>query len=164
MTTRPADEILSYGAGPDRVVEVWRPTAGPRAVMAMLVHGGFWRPEHDRAHLRSAAAALALAPAADLRLSDELGLGGGAVRAFLGSAPAQRPDIDPTTLPTPRTAVTVLQGEEDAVVPSAVAQSYLRRHPRARLVSLPATGHFALIDPLTPAWAVVTAELDRLSA
>ncbi len=229
---RPCDEVLSYGPDPDHVVEVWRPVGSPRNVLALLVHGGFWRPRYDRTHLRPAAAALAdsgwtvalpeyrripshpdasltdvrraaelaptlvapgldvvtlghsagghlvlwlaattapvrgtlaLAPVADLQLSDELGLGDGAVRAFLGTEAQQWPGADPAMLPSPGTAVTVVQGAEDAVVPPVVAQSYAGRHPRTRLVTLPATGHFALIDPLSPAWATVTAELNLLS-
>jgi acetyl esterase/lipase len=230
---RAADEIHTYGPDPDHVVEVWHPTTAAKAVVALLVHGGFWRSAYDRAHLRPAAVALAdagwpvalveyrripgdpdatvadvrraaeiapsfvdgdlpvvtvghsagghlvlwlaaaspprlhgtlaLAPVADLRLSDELWLGTGAVRRFVGVAPDQRPDIDPMRLPSPPGAVTVLHGAEDAVVPLAVARSYVRHHPRTRLVALPATGHYALIDPQTSAWSSVTAELDELS-
>ncbi len=231
---RAADEILSYGPDADHVVEVWRPTAAPRDTLALLVHGGYWRPATDRTHLRSAAAALAdlgwtaasveyrriphdpdttlgdvqlaaqavpqlvapdldvvtvghsagghlvlwlataapparlrgtlaLAPVADLRLAEHLGLGHGAVRAFLGGAAEQRSDVDPTVLPGPRTAVTLLQGDSDVIVPPSVTHSYVRQHPNTRLVPLTATGHFALIDPLAPAWTTVTEELDRLA-
>ncbi len=231
---RAADEVLSYGPDPAHVVEVWRPTGARRDTLALLMHGGFWRPHYDRTHLRSAAAALAdlgwtaasveyrriphdpnstlgdvrlaaqavpqlvapdldvvtvghsagghlvlwlaaaapparlrgtlaLAPVADLLLAEQLGLGRGAVRAFLGEAAEQRSDADPMMLPSPCTSVTLLHGEADAIVPVAVARSYVRQHPNARLVLAPATGHYALIDPLTPAWSTVTAELDRLA-
>jgi len=50
----------SYGPGPEQVADVYLPadaTGGP----LVLVHGGFWRPEYDRAHLRPLASALAAA-------------------------------------------------------------------------------------------------------
>lgn len=67
VLTRPArapDAVVAYGAGADQVGEVWWPAAraGPGAVPAALVliiHGGFWQTEWDRAHVRPLAAALA---------------------------------------------------------------------------------------------------------
>lgn len=50
----------AYGSGPDQVADVYLPeSAVGRPVV--LVHGGFWRPEYDRLHLRPLAAALAIA-------------------------------------------------------------------------------------------------------
>lgn len=52
----------AYGAGPDEVADIYLP--GPdvaAAVPVLLLHGGYWRPEYDRAHLRPMAAALAAA-------------------------------------------------------------------------------------------------------
>jgi acetyl esterase/lipase len=43
-----------YGEHPDQVVEMW--PGGPHLVV--LLHGGFWREEYDRSHLRGAAAEL----------------------------------------------------------------------------------------------------------
>lgn len=106
---------------------------------------------------------LALAPAVDLRLSDTLHLGDGAVQRFLGTVPGQRPDVDPMRLPAPAVAVTIVQGGADEVVPPAVAKSYCSSFPSTRLVQLPNTGHFALIDPRSTDWPVVVGELDRLS-
>ena len=63
----PADHQLSYGLAPQQIVE-FRFAAGPDAgagapvgPLILLVHGGFWRPEYDRVHLRPAAEALAAA-------------------------------------------------------------------------------------------------------
>ena len=175
VLTRPAalpDELLRYGPEPEQVADVRfaRPPAAGRPVL-VLVHGGFWRPEYDRAHLgpmaESLAAAgwttvtpeyrrvpgqpdlavgdvaaavravtgeprlagpvllaghsagghlvlqaaaalgpphgpvgvLALAPVADLRRGQELGLDGDAVTAFLGTDAEARPDLDPARLP-----------------------------------------------------------------
>lgn len=50
-----------YGSGPDQVADLYLPAdddAEPR-IPIVLVHGGYWRPEYDRLHLRPMAAALA---------------------------------------------------------------------------------------------------------
>ncbi len=106
---------------------------------------------------------VALAPAANLRLAHTLQLGDGAVRKFLGSDPAERPDVDPMLLPAPTVAVTIVQGSVDEIVPPAVAESYCAAFPKSRLVQLPDSGHFAVIDPSSSAWAVVEHELGKLS-
>ncbi len=109
------------------------------------------------------AGTLALAPAADLLLAHELGLGSGAVQRFLGADPVSRPDIDPRQMPGPTAATTVVHGTDDTTVPLVVSESYVAAHPRVRLVTLAGAGHFALIDPLAPAWPTVVAELTRLN-
>ena len=106
---------------------------------------------------------VALAPAANLRLAHGLGLGDGAVQRFLGADPQERPDADPMQLPAPAVAVTIVQGDDDQVVPPVVPQSYRDAFPQTRLVGLPGAGHFALIDPAQPAWRVVVDELQKLS-
>ncbi len=107
---------------------------------------------------------LALAPVADLELAERLDLGGGAVRAFLGGPADERSDLDPARLPTPAAPVVLVQGDLDEVVPAAVARSYHASHPETRLVTLPGTGHFALIDPLSARWPAVTEALSTLEA
>jgi len=263
----PADRVLSYGPAPWQLVEFrfaagrtalanapGQPplTSAPGRPLLVLVHGGFWRPQYDRAHLRPMAEALAAAgwttalveydrvpgepdrtvgdialalrrvpaltdrhdgrvvvlghsaggqlalwaaaqadaglragaqtdPAlsgaradpglsavvalgavADLRLADELGLDEGAVRAFLGADAATRPDLDPRLSP-PRVPITLIHGRDDAIVPPSLAQSYVRAHPDARLVTVEGAGHYALIDPARVAWCTVLAELERVS-
>ena len=106
---------------------------------------------------------VALAPAADLRLAHGLQLGSGAVQSFLGTHPDDQPNLDPMNLKAPTVPVTIIQGEDDQVVPLAVAQSYCKAFPATRLVALPAVGHFALIDPFAPAWAAVLEALRALS-
>lgn len=59
---REPDRSWTYGGGPDHVADLYLPAAHPTAPDAtpvVLIHGGFWRPEYDRAHLRSMAEALA---------------------------------------------------------------------------------------------------------
>jgi acetyl esterase/lipase len=231
------DHIVAYGAGPAQTLEVRNGRdPAPQRPLVVLIHGGFWRPDIDRLHLRPMAEALAaagwtsalpeyarvagdpaptladltlllsevagsvqhhngkvllvghsagghlalwaaaagiapalagtlaLGPAADLLLAHELGLGNGAVARFLGADPVSRPDLDPRQMASPSTATTLVHGMEDATVPLGVSESYAGAHPRARLVAVANAGHFALIDPLAPAWATVVAELLRLSA
>ena len=56
------DGTWSYGDGPDEVADLYLPPVGSTALPSvLLVHGGYWRPEYDRAHLRPMAAALAAA-------------------------------------------------------------------------------------------------------
>lgn len=106
---------------------------------------------------------VALAPAADLRLAHTLHLGDGAVKGFLGTDPVSRPDADPLQLPAPAVAITIVQGGTDDIVPPAVAASYCAAFPETRLVELPDSGHFAVIDPLSSAWPAVVEALRHLS-
>ena len=52
------DDVRAYGADPDQVLEVFEPAQG-KGHTVVVVHGGFWRPRHDRAHARPQARALA---------------------------------------------------------------------------------------------------------
>ncbi|OXM69309.1 MULTISPECIES: alpha/beta fold hydrolase [Amycolatopsis] len=60
VLTRPApapDGELRYGPGPDHVADHWR--GRPDAPLIVVIHGGFWRPDYDRRHIRPLAHALA---------------------------------------------------------------------------------------------------------
>ncbi|MEP7244043.1 MAG: alpha/beta hydrolase [Gammaproteobacteria bacterium] len=105
------------------------------------------------------AGAVALGPAADLSLAHERKLGDGATLAFLGKPAQDCADVDPCRMPSPQVPTALVHGEEDDVVPIALSESYVAAHPRARLVRLPATGHFGVIDPLSAAWPTVMREL-----
>jgi len=96
-------------------------------------------------------------------MTHDLNLGDGAVQRFLGETPSARPDVNPMRLPAPSSAVTVLQGDDDEIVPTVVAKSYCEAFPQTRLVQVPECGHFALIDPASAAWASVIAELEGLA-
>jgi acetyl esterase/lipase len=60
---RPPDAVLHYGPEPEHIVEVrWpAPTQQVERPLLLLVHGGFWRPEYDRAHTAPMGEALAAA-------------------------------------------------------------------------------------------------------
>jgi acetyl esterase/lipase len=222
----PPDDVIAYGSHADAIADVRYASRGGERPLVVLVHGGFWRPTYDRAHVGSMAAALVdagwttvaleyrrapglpdltvddvragtqrlpglvgghagravlvghsagghlalwaatlgggavaavvgLAPVADLALAERLALGSGAVAAFLGAAASSRVDLDPALLPDPEVPVALVHGEEDAIVPPDLSRAYRERHPAVRLVEIPRTGHFALIDPLSEAWPVV---------
>jgi acetyl esterase/lipase len=57
---RPPDHVEHYGSG-RQVVDVWPAETDTAAPLVILVHGGFWRDDYDRRHLRPAAVALARA-------------------------------------------------------------------------------------------------------
>ena len=233
-TANPPDLTLSYGDHADQVTDIRYGSKGSEHPLLVFIHGGFWKPEYDRAHAEAMSCALAqagwttltleyrrvsgepdvtledvmtalitlparvechngqvilighsagghlvlwaaarcsnlrlqgvlaLAPAADLPMAHALNLGDGAVQRFLGQDPALRSDVNPMCLPAPTMAVSILQGNDDEIVPSAVAASYCAAFPTTRLVSLPDCGHFALIDPTTAAWEIVLRELRSL--
>ncbi len=148
-----------------RAVAGWRDLAGRPVVLAGHSAGGHLALQTAAAlgppHVP--AGVLALAPVADLRLGQELGLDGDAVPAFLGEGAAARPDLDPARLPTPGAPVRILHGTEDRIVPIAVSESYVRHHPRAMLTPVDC-GHFALIDPRSAAWPTVLEFLQGTAA
>ncbi len=55
--TSAAPAVVSYGDDPDQVAEIWAGT--PQAPLVVVLHGGFWKQQYDRAHCRGLAAALA---------------------------------------------------------------------------------------------------------
>ena len=57
-----ADRVLAYGEDPDQLMEVRDGRAGAAArPLVLIIHGGFWRPDIDRAHARPMAQAVAAA-------------------------------------------------------------------------------------------------------
>ena len=56
---RPPDRTLSYGPLPEHVVDIRLPAGGGTAPLVVVVHGGFWAAEWDRAHAGPQSEALA---------------------------------------------------------------------------------------------------------
>jgi pimeloyl-ACP methyl ester carboxylesterase len=54
-------EFITYGDSEDQVIELFRASdeSGASKKRIGLIHGGYWRPEYDRAHLRPSAVRLA---------------------------------------------------------------------------------------------------------
>lgn len=55
---RAPDVSLQYGPGENQIIDLYRPASGAGALL-VLIHGGYWRPQYDRVHLRPMAQALA---------------------------------------------------------------------------------------------------------
>ena len=108
-------------------------------------------------------AAVALAPVADLRRAEELRLGGGAVRAFLGGPATGFAWLDPMRAESvPSERFVLLHGRRDATVPIGLSEAYAARHG-ARLIAPADAHHYSFIDPLDPHWPVLVDTLSGLS-
>jgi acetyl esterase/lipase len=135
---------------------------GVRSDVSHPVAGGP-RPDvsHPVARIR---AVVSLAGCVDLAMCSALGLDDGATDLLLGGPPSAVPDryafADPAQRPAPAVPVTLLHGTADDRVPIEVSRSYAAR-TGVPLQELPDTGHFALIDPLAPAWPHVLAALSQ---
>jgi acetyl esterase/lipase len=49
---------FKYGEFPEQVGDIFAPKVKKFNTLLVLIHGGYWRPEYDRVHLRPFAAAL----------------------------------------------------------------------------------------------------------
>ncbi|WP_409058806.1 alpha/beta hydrolase [Streptomyces sp. SYP-A7185] len=113
---------------------------------------------------------VALAPIADFRVAQELGVCSGAALQLLGGDAhfdERLPHADPAALLPTGIATTVVQGRTDLVVPQAVAEAYADAAAKAGEVVgvtlLEEVGHFPLIDPAADACAVVAEEIAQLA-
>lgn len=136
--------------------------AGGRVVLAGHSAGGqlaLWAAARHPRRLRHT---VAVAPVADLARAAELGLGGGAVVAFLGADWRRLlPDADPLRLP-PGGPVTLMHGTADAQVPLELSLNYTDRHP-GQLLRLPGVGHYAPFVPQTAAFTTLALALRNLT-
>ena len=58
----PADRLLAYGEQSDQNIEIRNGREGAaQRPLVILIHGGFWRPDIDRRHMRPMADAIAAA-------------------------------------------------------------------------------------------------------
>jgi pimeloyl-ACP methyl ester carboxylesterase len=104
---------------------------------------------------------------ADLVAAEARSLDGDAVPSFLGTSATDRPDLDPVRRSAPKIPVTIVHGINDSIVPLELSATYVEVHAvdgNPRLVALPETGHFEVIDPESTAIADVDAALDELAA
>lgn len=104
-----------------------------------------------------------LAPVGDLTAAARERLGAGATQALLGGEPEAVPEryaaADPMRLLShtdPATALVVLHGADDPVVPIGNSRGLAAAHPRVRLEELDC-GHYEVIDPLSLVWPAVRA-------
>jgi acetyl esterase/lipase len=113
---------------------------------------------------------VALAPIADLTSAIRLRVCSDAVTDLLGGPghrTARLPYADPAALLPTGIAVTIVHGTTDSEVPPQVSRAFAGAAAAAGeevvMAWLPGTGHYALIDPASPAAAAVTDELDQLA-
>jgi acetyl esterase/lipase len=245
----PPDAVVRYADHDDGVIDVFLPASVGRpsapCPLVVFVHGGFWRQEYDRRHVRPLANALiargvvvavpeyrrtggaggwpmtgddvesavtaarelidglapgwidptasavlaghsaggqlalwaglrigppsvdavvALAPVADLRFAAHERLDGDATALLLGGGPDDVPDAyeaaDPfagLTAHSPgesrHPSLRVVHGTADRQVPVTMSRAIAQRHPGVHYVELDGVDHFALIDPLSSAFA-----------
>lgn len=99
----------------------------------------------------------------DLVAAERENLGDGAVRALLGDVAADHPDLDPArqelTVP-----VVLVHGARDEVVPPTQAVSFAEGRRQVTLDVVPDAGHFAVVDPRSPAWPRVLAAVGQAVA
>lgn len=108
---------------------------------------------------------VALAAVSDLRRAWELRLSRGVVADLLGGTPAEVPEryrqASPIELLPLRVSTRLLHGTVDDTVPIGLSRRYqtaaVAAGDDARLIEVPGTGHFELIDPRAPAWKTVEA-------
>jgi acetyl esterase/lipase len=102
----------------------------------------------------------------DLRAAHELGLGGGAVEAFLGHPPGPGEDpVDPLRQVPLDVPVRCIHPRDDTRVPISQSRSYVDAATAAGsdATLLEVDGdHFVVIDPTTPAWDLQLRVLDEL--
>jgi acetyl esterase/lipase len=111
----------------------------------------------------SALSIIALAPVASLVMGETLNLGTGAVTAFLGTPATARPELDPFERTAPTVPVTIVHGTADETVPIALSEQFQNKFPATRLLRVEGNGHFAVIDPRSDVWPILSAEIRRLS-
>jgi pimeloyl-ACP methyl ester carboxylesterase len=102
----------------------------------------------------------------DLVAADRDGLGGGAVRAFLGHpAGPEDADADPRQQLPLGVPVWCVHARDDDTVPFSQSEEYVAAATaagaRAELVEVPG-GHFQVIDEATEAWRRIVAVLDGI--
>ncbi|MFC9324332.1 alpha/beta hydrolase family protein [Kitasatospora sp. NPDC057015] len=104
------------------------------------------------------AGVLALGAVTDLVEAWRLGNGEGAVAEFLEGDPVTVPSrfaaADPNALGAPTVPTVLVHGDRDERVPVAMAHRY-RDDFGVKLLEVPDTGHFELIDPASQAWPSV---------
>ena len=113
---------------------------------------------------------VALAPVADLRRAFELELSHNAAQELIGGPPGKFPDryraASPIEMLPAHLPQRLLHGDADDVVPIELSRRYESAARAAgddcRLIPLPGSGHFELIDPRTKQFAVVRDALFEL--
>lgn len=147
----------------ERIVVIGHSAGGH---LALWVAGRHRIPEGNPLYTPSplpVRAAVSLAGVADLDMSWEMNLSNGATEEFLGGAPDEVPERYAVASPREMLPLGVPQalvhGTDDENVPCEISQSYhvaaTAAGDQVKLVTLPGTGHFEVIDPKMSEWRKV---------
>ena len=164
-------ELGAEAVDPDRVVLVGHSAGGHLALWAAGRHR---LPASSRWHLAKplpVRGVVSLAGVCDLHLAAELGLGNRATPGLLGGDPRDVPDryaqADPAAVVPTGIPSVLVHGADDREVPVEVSRRFAERAGGAgddvRLVELPGSGHYEVIDPLSAAWPAVTAAIAEVA-
>ncbi|HEV7206494.1 MAG TPA: alpha/beta fold hydrolase [Jatrophihabitans sp.] len=163
-------EAIAGAVRAGRVVAVGHSAGGELAVWA-AGRAGLPAGAPGAAPKVTLAGVVSQAGVLDLAVAANTGVGSGAPQDLLGGTPAQHPDryrlTDPIQQVPLAAPVLCVHARADQNVPYAQSTAYVTAATRAgghaRLV--PVEGdHFTLIDPATPAWAVVRDAVPGLAA
>lgn len=127
-------------------------------------HLALWLAGEKAAPLRTV---VALAAVTDLRRAFELKLNNNAVGDLLGGGPDKYPDRYARSSPIERLPLKIftrlIHGMKDPVVPVELSKRYetaaRKAGDDARLIPLPATAHFELIDPQAVEYRVISSTI-----
>ena len=129
-----------WAVGSQDRCDIYRARIGPPLGPLLLIHGGYWRPEYDRGHLRPLAVYLASLDQA--------------VAPFLGPSvtASLRRDLDPSLLDYGRnTPIFFIHGNKDIRVPVEMSRYVTAKlknaGERIAYLEMDNVGHFELIDP-----------------
>lgn len=166
-------------AGVDRLVDVEAPLDLSRVAVVGHSAGGqlaLWTAGRSRLPAGAVgaaprvrfSAAIGLAPVADLRAGERVGMGNGAMADLLGGTSAEVPErwrlADPLRLAGHGVPVLLVHGEDDESVPLEQSQGYAAALRAAgddvEVVTGPAD-HMAVIDPREPLWQRAAAWLEH---
>ena len=123
------------------------------------------------AHAKGVHAAISLAGVLDLDRAHDLHLSNDAVVEFLGGTPVQVPEhyreASPMSAKVPKNVKQlVVAGAKDEVVPPAFSRDYVSHKKKSgenvKLLELPDSGHFEVIDPEAKEWRRIVDAVRKL--